>query len=97
MLGSLDVTKVYQANCCTAWKGQIKRKENFCSIALEAVANFNLWIWHDSFGFPGGLNDINIWEHNPLLESMLDGSHSKIDHSFTINYQIFSSTVLFGC
>ncbi len=59
------------------------------TIGIEAVTVFNLWIWHDSFGLPGGLNDINIWERSPLLESMLNGTHSQIDHSFVINNETF--------
>jgi hypothetical protein len=53
------------------------------------VVDFNLWIWHDLFGLPGGLNDINIWERSPLLKSMLHGTHSEIDHSFVINNETF--------
>ena len=56
---------------------------------LETVADFNLWIWHDSFGLPGGSNDINIWEMSPLLKSMLNGTHSEINHPFEINNQTF--------
>ena len=44
MMGSLDVTKVYWANCPTAWKGQFKGKEDCPSIALKAVDDFNVWI-----------------------------------------------------
>jgi hypothetical protein len=89
MLGSLDVTHVHWANCPNAWKGHFRVKEGIPTIALEAVTDFNLWIWHDSFGLPGGLNDINIWERSPLLESMLNGTHSEIDHSFVINNKTF--------
>ncbi len=62
MLGSLDVTKVYWKNCPTALKGQFQGREKCASIALESVVDYNLWFWHASFGFPGTLNDINIWE-----------------------------------
>lgn len=89
MLGSLDVTKIHWANCPNAWKGQFEGKEGYPTIALEAVSDYNLWIWHDSFGLPGGLNDINIWERSPLLESMLNGTHSEIDHPFEINNETF--------
>ena len=49
MLGSLDVTHVHWANCLNAWKGHFRGKEGIPTIALEAVADFNLWIWHDLF------------------------------------------------
>jgi hypothetical protein len=63
MMGSLDVTKVHWANCPTAWHGQFKGEEGIPTISLEAVADYNLWIWHSAFGFPGSLNDLNIWEN----------------------------------
>jgi len=62
MMGSLDVTKVHWKRCPTAWKGQCQGHEKCPSIGLEAVVDSNLWFWHATFGFPGTLNDINIWE-----------------------------------
>ena len=89
MLGSLDVTKIHWANCPCAWKGQFEGKEGSPTIRLEAVADYNLWIWHSAFGFPGSMNDLNIWERSPLLETMIDGYHDSIDHNFIINGQSF--------
>jgi hypothetical protein len=90
MLGSLDVTKVVWENCPLALKGQFWGKEKCATIGLEAVADHNLWLWHHAFGFPGSLNDINIWERSPLFESMQDGSHEAIDFfPFTINDEQF--------
>ena len=57
--------------------------------SAEAVADYNLWIWHNAFGFPGSMNDINIWDRSPLLESMLDGTHENIDFPFTIGSEEF--------
>jgi hypothetical protein len=74
MMGSLDVTKVHWANCPTAWHGQFKGKEGIPTISLEAVSDYNLWIWNSAFGFPGSLNDLNIWEKSPLFNSMTDGT-----------------------
>jgi hypothetical protein len=92
MLASLDVTKIHWANCPNAWKGHFKGEEGYPTIVLDAVADYNLWIWHDSFGLHGNLNDINIWERSPcpLLESMLNGTHFEIDHPFHINNQTFN-------
>ena len=89
MLGSLDVTKVSWENCPKALKGQFQGKEGVATIGLEAVADYNLWIWHRAFGFPGTLNDINIWERSPLFESMQNGSHSEIDFDFEIDGELF--------
>jgi len=66
MLGSLDVTKIHWPSCPAAWKGQFEGKEGIPTIGLEAVADYNMWIWHSAFGFPGSLNDLNIWERSPL-------------------------------
>ena len=84
-LGSLDVTKVQWTMCPTAWKGQFAGKEGKATISLEAVVDSSLWFWHSAFGFPGTLNDINIWDKSPLLESMLDGRHEEIDFPFVID------------
>lgn len=89
MLGSLDVTKVSWENCPKALKGQFQWKEGVATIGLKAVADYNLWIWHRAFGFPGTLNDINIWERSPLFESMQNGSHSEIDFDFEIDGELF--------
>jgi hypothetical protein len=66
------VTKVHWANCLTAWKGQFEGKEGVPTIGLEAVADYNCWIWHSAFGFPGTMNDLNIWDRSPLFASMTD-------------------------
>ena len=83
MLGSWDVTKAHWKNCPTALKGQFQGQEKCATIALESVVDYNLWFWHASFGYPGTMNDINIWERSSLLELMLNGNHHKIDHEFT--------------
>jgi hypothetical protein len=62
MMGSLDVMKVHWKNCPTARKGQFQGSEKYSGLGLEAVVDNNLWFWHAAFGFPGTLNDINIWE-----------------------------------
>ena len=93
MLGSLDVTKIYWKNYPTALKGKFQGKEKYASLALEVVVDYNLWFWfHASFGFPGTMNDINIWERSSLFESMLNGNgkHDEIDHDFVLDGEVFS-------
>ena len=90
MLGSLDVTKVVWENCPKALRGQYQGKEKVATIGLEAVADTNLWIWHRAFGFPGTLNDLNIWDRSPLFKSMQDGTHLEIDFDFELDGQTFS-------
>jgi hypothetical protein len=91
-LGSLDVTKVHRAACPVAWKGLFEGKEGFPIILLEAVADYNLWIWHSAFGLPGSLNDIHVWDRSLLLELLLDGHHDKIAPSTLTGMTLINCT-----
>ena len=56
------------------------------TIVLEAMADNNLWFWYDSFGWPGLLNDIIIWNQSCLSKAFLDGSFARdVDFEFTIS------------
>jgi hypothetical protein len=57
---------------------------------LEAVASYDLWIWHFFFGLPGSHNDINILDQSPLFRNMLNGVAP------TCSYQINGKTFLQG-
>jgi hypothetical protein len=70
-------------------KGQFQGQEKCATIALESVVDCNLWFLHASFGYPGTMNIINIWERLSLFESMLDGIHDENDHEFTLNGKAF--------
>jgi hypothetical protein len=85
MMESLYITKIKWEKCPQAWKGQFVGKEGYATICLEAVADYDLWIWHSAFRFPAAPNDINIWERSALFQSMLDGLHATIDFPFKIN------------
>jgi hypothetical protein len=74
MVGSLDCMHVAWKNCPVAWQGQYRGKEKKPTVVLEAVADHHLWIWHSAFGYAGTLNDINIWDQSPLMQSFLDGT-----------------------
>ena len=90
MIGSLDCMHVFWKNCPVAWQGSQQGKSKKPSIVLEAFADHNLWFWHHSFGWPGSLNDINIWDRSPLLKSFLDGSFaSDVDFEFTVGGKVF--------
>ncbi len=90
MMGSLYVTKVHWKNCPTAWKGQFQGREKYQGLGLEAGFDNNLWFWHAASGFPGTLNDINIWEHSALFESMINGEHEKLDFDYVVDREVFS-------
>jgi hypothetical protein len=90
-LGCLDCMHVYWRTCPMVWHGQFEGKEGVASMVLEAVADYTTWIWHAKFGYPGTLNDINIWDQSVLLRSYLDGTHSSlVDFPFSINKQKYT-------
>jgi hypothetical protein len=90
MIGCLDCMHIGWKNCPMAWQGQFQGKEKVPTIVLEAAADYNLWIWHASFGYAGSLNDINIWEQSPLLTSLLDGTFTKyVDFEFELGGKLF--------
>jgi hypothetical protein len=91
MLGSLDCMHVPWKNCPLAYQGQYTSgKQGHPTIILEAVADYNLWFWHVAFGFPGSLNDINVWDNSPLLKALLDGTFASIDFEFEIGGKVFN-------
>ena len=73
MFGSLDCMHTYWNKCPVAWQGSYKGKGHKPSIVLEAIADHHLWFWHASYGYAGTLNDINILNLSPYLESLLNG------------------------
>ena len=90
MIGSLDCTHVFWKNCPVAWQGSQTGKEGKPTITLEACVDYNLWFWHASFGWPGSLNDINIWNRSSLLKRFLDGSFAEdVDFEFEIGGRSF--------
>jgi hypothetical protein len=69
LLGSLDCTHIYWKNCPVAWKGQYQGR-NATPFILESVYDFHGYMWYLSYGHCGCLNDINVLNRSPLLESM---------------------------
>ncbi|XP_056858888.1 uncharacterized protein LOC130507965 isoform X2 [Raphanus sativus] len=53
MIGSIDCMHWEWKNCPTSWKGQYSRGSSKPTIVLEAIASYDLWIWHAFFGPPG--------------------------------------------
>ncbi|XP_075507371.1 uncharacterized protein LOC142544192 [Primulina tabacum] len=43
------------------------------TIILEALADYDLWIWHAYFGMPGSNNDINVLEASTLFSDLAQG------------------------
>ncbi len=83
MLGSLDCMHWEWRNCPTAWKGMFTGRGKSASIILEAVASYDLWIWHAFFGMPGAHNDINVLHRSPIFARYANGEQPPV--SFTVN------------
>ena len=73
MLGSLDCMHWKWKNCPTGWAGQYAGRSGSPTIILEAVADYDLWIWHAYFGMPGTNNDINVLDSSHLFSNLAQG------------------------
>ncbi|XP_062217797.1 uncharacterized protein LOC133918041 [Phragmites australis] len=83
MLGSIDCMHWVWKNCPKAWHGAYTGHTRKPSIVLEAVASYDLWIWHAFFGMPGSVNDINILHRSNLFTRLTDGTAPNV--SYTVN------------
>ncbi|XP_028081080.1 uncharacterized protein LOC114282567 [Camellia sinensis] len=52
------------------------------TIILEAVASYDLWIWHAFFGLSGFHNDINVLERSSIFTKLAER------HTPSVNYSI---------
>jgi len=98
MFGSLDCMHTPWKNCPKAWQASYvsghDSKKKSPSLVLEAVADYNMWFWHASFGYAGSLNDLNILNLSPFLESLVDGTLHDLETQsrrvpYAINGEIF--------
>ncbi|GKC74728.1 ALP1-like protein [Tanacetum coccineum] len=46
--------------------------KKYPTIMLEAVASYDLWLWHAFFGVAGANNDLTVLNHSPLFDDLLD-------------------------
>ncbi|XP_075521496.1 protein ANTAGONIST OF LIKE HETEROCHROMATIN PROTEIN 1-like [Primulina tabacum] len=73
MLGSLDCMHLKWKNCPTNWAGQYAGRSGKPTIILEAVTDYELWICHAYFDFPGSNNDINVLSKSHLFVNLANG------------------------
>ncbi|KAF8377336.1 hypothetical protein HHK36_030713 [Tetracentron sinense] len=73
MLGSLDCMHWAWKNCPMAWTGQYLGRHGSPTVILEAVASYDLWIWHAYFGLSGSNNDINVLQSSNLFANLTQG------------------------
>ena len=52
---------------------------------LEAVADYDLWIWHAYFGMPGTKNDINVLESSHLFSNLAQGIAPPVHYNIQGN------------
>ena len=50
-----------------------------CTIILEAMADYETWIWHAFFGMPGSCNDINVLHRSPLMNQIANGELPTVE------------------
>jgi hypothetical protein len=83
MFGSLDCIHTPWKNCPKGWQASFKSGKETCgpTVVLEALCDYHLWFWHASFGYAGSLNDLNILNLSPLLESLVDRSFTELEQS----------------
>ena len=83
MLGSIDCMHWEWRNCPTAWKGMFTGRGKSPTMILEAVASYDLHIWHAYFGMPGSNNDINVLHRSPIFSRL--GRADAPQVQFTVN------------
>ncbi|KAK9175120.1 hypothetical protein WN944_027126 [Citrus x changshan-huyou] len=93
MLGSLDCMHWKWKNCPVAWKGMYVGHAQEPTIILEAMASYDLWIWHMFFGLPGSHNDINVLDRSPLFKDLAEGRAPSVNysingHNYTMGYYL---------
>jgi hypothetical protein len=87
MLRSIDCMHWKWKNCPASWQGMYTGHFHEPTIILEAVASYDLWIWHAFFGLPGSHNDINVLERSFIFS----------DLPLNLSHVICSSVLNFPC
>ncbi|XP_008223724.1 PREDICTED: uncharacterized protein LOC103323507 [Prunus mume] len=59
------------------------------SIILEAVAGFDIWVWHAFFGVPGSQNDLNVLGQSPVFNDVLRGQGPDI--TYQVNNTVYQT------
>ncbi|XP_028053850.1 uncharacterized protein LOC114258161 [Camellia sinensis] len=63
------------------------------TVVLEAIASYDLWIWHVFFGMPGFLNDITVLDKSPLFAELTRrcapaANYTINNHAYTMGYYL---------
>jgi hypothetical protein len=84
LLGSLDCTHTFWKKCPKAWQGLYKTKELKPLKVLEAFADYELFLWHASYGYTGTLNDNTILSLPPFMERLLGGTFHEVEQEAVV-------------
>ena len=96
MLGSIDCMHWKWKNCPSAWKGQYCGYICEPTIILEAVASYDLWIWHTFFGLPRSNNDINVFERSHVFNKLAEGRAPAIHYLINGHDYIMGYCLAYG-
>ena len=94
MIGSIDCMHWEWKNCPYAWRGQyIRGDQGRAAMILEAVASYDLWIWHAFFGTSGSNNDVNVLDRSPVFDELLQGRAPPVhfmvnDNEYHLGYYL---------
>jgi hypothetical protein len=80
MVGSLDCMHWEWAECPVGYQGEFRGHFKKPTLILEAVASYDLWIWHAFFGMPGSCNDINVLHRCPLFDRIASGLGPEVHY-----------------
>jgi hypothetical protein len=68
-------------NCPKGWAGMFTRGDKgIPTVILEAVATYDLRIWHAFFGTAGSQNDINVLNKSPLFIQAIKGEAPTVQY-----------------
>jgi hypothetical protein len=88
MLGSVDCIHWEWRNCPTALKRMFTGRGKHPTMIFEAVASYDLWIWHAYFGMSDSCNDINILQRSNLFEIHRTGESPPV--TFSVNGHMYN-------
>lgn len=93
MMGSIDCMHWEWKNCPREWRGQYQGRGKKPTLILEAVASYDLWIWHAFFGTPGRCNDINVLDRSPVFNDIFEGRAPPVrykvnGHEYDMGYYL---------
>ena len=84
MLDSLDIMHWAWKNYPAAYQGMYTGHVHRPTIVLEAVASYDLWIWHALFGMPESNNDINVLDASNMFANLQEGCGPSANYTIIL-------------